>query len=205
MLAAGDKAIAIEIFQTAWIRIVGIMAVHGATSNFLSDLYHILITSSKDHYRRQRYYMLINEEVNAGDVSKNIRRPNSIEWVMQVLPVGYRHVLILHDVLGYEVKQISQVLEITEGACESQLFNAQKSIRQLLPNEFPFRSCQNLAKQMQVVRSAFNKELLPLDLINAISEDLIDQNLIDNSSQQFSLLKFLLPGVSMLTAFISFK
>src|ERR1700675_4422216 len=48
------------------------------------------------------------------------------------LPDGYRRIFILHDVEGYENKEIARILGCSVGNCKSQLFKARLRLRELL-------------------------------------------------------------------------
>jgi RNA polymerase sigma-70 factor (ECF subfamily) len=52
-----------------------------------------------------------------------------LEQAIARLPVGYRHVLVLHDIEGYTHEEISRLLSITVGTSKSQLFHARKALR----------------------------------------------------------------------------
>jgi RNA polymerase sigma factor (sigma-70 family) len=55
-----------------------------------------------------------------------------LERAIALLPAGYRTVLVLHDVEGYRHEEIGEMLGIAPGTSKSQLFNARRSLRQLL-------------------------------------------------------------------------
>jgi RNA polymerase sigma factor (sigma-70 family) len=55
-----------------------------------------------------------------------------LERAIATLPTGYRTVLVLHDVEGYKHDEIGELLGISAGTSKSQLFNARRSLRQLL-------------------------------------------------------------------------
>jgi RNA polymerase sigma-70 factor (ECF subfamily) len=48
------------------------------------------------------------------------------------LPVGSRQNFVLHDIQGYQHKEIAEMLGCTEGASKSQLHKARKRLRELL-------------------------------------------------------------------------
>jgi RNA polymerase sigma-70 factor (ECF subfamily) len=48
------------------------------------------------------------------------------------LPQGYKAMFILHDVRGYQHKEIAEILGCSVGTCKSQLHKARKGIRQFL-------------------------------------------------------------------------
>ena len=51
---------------------------------------------------------------------------------MRQLPSGCREVFVLHDVEGYEHKEIAVMLGIAEGTSKSQVFKARMKLRALL-------------------------------------------------------------------------
>jgi RNA polymerase sigma-70 factor (ECF subfamily) len=55
-----------------------------------------------------------------------------LERAIALLPAGYRTVLVLHDVEGYRHEEIGEMLGISPGTSKSQLFNARRSLRQVL-------------------------------------------------------------------------
>jgi RNA polymerase sigma-70 factor, ECF subfamily len=55
-----------------------------------------------------------------------------LERAVQQLPVGCREVFVLHDVEGYEHKEIAAMLGIAEGTSKSQVFKARMKLRALL-------------------------------------------------------------------------
>ena len=58
-------------------------------------------------------------------------RSNLQEAVNQ-LPEGYKAAFILHDVQGYEHKEIAEILGCSVGTCKSQLHRARRGIREFL-------------------------------------------------------------------------
>ena len=55
-----------------------------------------------------------------------------LERAMRHLPPGCREVFVLHDVEGYEHKEIAAMLGIAEGTSKSQVFKARMKLRALL-------------------------------------------------------------------------
>lgn len=58
-----------------------------------------------------------------------------LEQIINRLPQGYRHVLVLHDIEGYTHEEISVFLEISVGTSKSQLYHARKAVRAVLETE----------------------------------------------------------------------
>jgi len=54
------------------------------------------------------------------------------------LPDGYRMVLTLYLVEGYDHKEIAQILEITESTSKSQFNRSKKKLREILKEELKY-------------------------------------------------------------------
>jgi len=61
----------------------------------------------------------------------------TLEKAIQALPVGYRMVFHLHDVEGYEHKQIAGMIGCSVGNSKSQLHKARMKLRELLEGAKP--------------------------------------------------------------------
>lgn len=55
-----------------------------------------------------------------------------IREAIDKLPKGYRQMLILHDVFGYEHHDIAKMLDRAAGTSKSQLFKARRKLRKIL-------------------------------------------------------------------------
>ena len=55
-----------------------------------------------------------------------------LERAIEQLPPGYRAALVLHDVEGYDHREIASMLGIAEGTSKSQVHKARVRMRQLL-------------------------------------------------------------------------
>jgi RNA polymerase sigma-70 factor, ECF subfamily len=56
----------------------------------------------------------------------------NLNKAIEQLPEGYKEMFILHDVEGYEHKEIAKILECSIGNSKSQLFKARRRLRELL-------------------------------------------------------------------------
>lgn len=57
---------------------------------------------------------------------------SSVEAMLRALPLGFRSVLLLHDLYGYTHAEIAGLLSIDEGTSKSQLSRARSAARRLL-------------------------------------------------------------------------
>ena len=58
-----------------------------------------------------------------------------IDKAINSLPQGYRKIVILHDVCGFEHEEIGRMLDCAAGTSKSQLFKARRKLRKLLSSE----------------------------------------------------------------------
>jgi len=61
----------------------------------------------------------------------------TLERAIAQLPSGYRHVLVLHDIEGYEHEEIGRMLGISAGTSKSQLHKARLKLRKVLLAKHP--------------------------------------------------------------------
>ena len=55
-----------------------------------------------------------------------------LERALELLPPGFRAILVLHDVEGFTHREIGERLGISDGTCKSQLHDARRAMRRLL-------------------------------------------------------------------------
>ena len=67
----------------------------------------------------------------------------NLSRAIEQLPDGYREVFILHDVEGYEHKEIAEILGRSIGNSKSQLFKARLRLRELSQEELRSRAREN--------------------------------------------------------------
>ena len=59
----------------------------------------------------------------------------TLEKAIAALPIGYRTIFVLHDIEGYEHKEIAKKLSCSVGNSKSQLFKARLKLRSILLNK----------------------------------------------------------------------
>uniref|UniRef100_UPI0040472D8C RNA polymerase sigma factor n=1 Tax=Roseivirga sp. TaxID=1964215 RepID=UPI0040472D8C len=55
---------------------------------------------------------------------------------IELLPEGYRLVLTLYLIEGYDHKEIAEILEITESTSKSQFNRSKKKLKEILKQQF---------------------------------------------------------------------
>ena len=132
-LVGGDTADAEDIVQEAWLRAARGLEGFRWQSAFRSWLSGIALNRVRELARkRKRSLVQVDGEwempVAAHDAGKRI----DLERALELLPPGFRTVLVLHDVEGFTHQEIGDRLGITDGTSKSQLHGARKAMRRLL-------------------------------------------------------------------------
>jgi CubicO group peptidase (beta-lactamase class C family) len=65
------------------------------------------------------------------------------------LPNGYRKIFLLHEVAGYEHREIAKFLGCSVGNSKSQLHKARQRIRQLLTHSTPLRAASSAGEKFE--------------------------------------------------------
>jgi len=125
-----------EIFLQAY-RKIGSFKGDAAVSTWL---YRLALNHCLDFVRSRQAKMDKATDALEADGRAAIAAPRrespvdriDLERAMQQLPAGCREVFVLHDVEGYEHKEIAAMLGIAEGTSKSQVFKARMKLRALL-------------------------------------------------------------------------
>ena len=123
-----------DIVQEAWIRATEAAANFRWESGFATWLTGIAINRFRELLRKRNRWPALALEQVAEPESKPERVGERIdlEKALGLLPVGYRTVLVLHDLEGYRHEEIAEQLGIAPGTSKSQLFHARRYVRTLL-------------------------------------------------------------------------
>lgn len=135
-LAGGSEADAQDAVQDTWVRACRTLAGFEWRSSLRTWLTGILINRVREinRERRRRNEEELPDEWAVRVVARQGQAVD-LEQAIARLPVGYRHVLVLHDVEGYTHEEISRLLEINAGTSKSQLYHARKAMRAMLQME----------------------------------------------------------------------
>jgi RNA polymerase sigma-70 factor, ECF subfamily len=121
-----------DIIQEAWIRAVEKLREFKWNSSFRTWLSGIVINCCREYLRKNRSDIILysDAEWEPGYTPTNDKM--DLRNALAMLPLGYREVLLLHDMEGYKHAEIGQLLGISEGTSKSQLFHARRAIKKLL-------------------------------------------------------------------------
>lgn len=131
----GDAAEAEDIVQEAFVRAYQKMHLFAGRSTLSSWLYRICLNVGLEHLRRRKGSYEDLNDTNCGTVEpdqKSLVLKRKLEAAIKQLPDGCRAIFVLHDIEGFNHKEIAERLNLAEGTSKSQLFKARAILRRLL-------------------------------------------------------------------------
>jgi RNA polymerase sigma-70 factor (ECF subfamily) len=132
-LLGGNEQEAEDVVQETWLRATRGLEGFEWRSALRSWLNGIALNRVREMARKKKRSLV---EVEAGwEVSVAPGDPGvriDLERAIQLLPSGFRTVLVLHDVEGFTHREIGERLGITDGTSKSQLHGARKAMRRIL-------------------------------------------------------------------------
>lgn len=142
-----NAADAEDLTQDSFVSVLRWIGGFRGEASFASWLYRLAVNQVKMHFRRHK----VRPEYQTGD--GEIPEPESVitrhagseqvidrlalEEAVQRIPKGSRAIFILHDVEGYEHKEVGRLMGCTEGTSKSQLHRARAGLRKLLAAQSP--------------------------------------------------------------------
>jgi RNA polymerase sigma-70 factor (ECF subfamily) len=140
-----------DLTQSVFLQTFRKIQTFRADARFSTWLHRVTVNVVLMHFRkRKRTEIPLDETLQLSDESTKasvefggpdlnlngvIDRVN-LEKAIEQLPHGYKKMLILHDVEGYQHNEISHILGCSVGNSKSQLHKARQRLRELLPRRF---------------------------------------------------------------------
>lgn len=138
MRYATDKMEAEDMLQNGFIKVFGKMADFKGKGSFEGWIRRIMVHSSIEYYRKHHKLMqLVDMETAGAEQSANADAASNLEAkdllaMIQTLSPGYKMVFNLYAIEGYSHKEISKILDISEGASKSQLSRARSILKAMV-------------------------------------------------------------------------
>ena len=121
-------------------------------SAFSTWLHRMTVNTTLMHFRKNK--TIKESTTEDGELPEKIYSDNkkhsethfvdsiAVTRAVSELPDGYRKVFVLHDIQGYEHKEIAQMLGCAEGTSKSQLHKARRKLQTLMSaeNQFPMQT-----------------------------------------------------------------
>jgi RNA polymerase sigma-70 factor (ECF subfamily) len=139
-----------DLVQDAFLQAFRKLATFRGDSALSTWLYRIAVNTVLMYFRKKKLPQVSLDEPYAQNASASRREAPSREYgrtddrlvgivdrvalvrAIAELPVGYRTIYLLHEVEGYEHREIAGLLKCSTGNCKSQLHKAKLRIRELL-------------------------------------------------------------------------
>jgi RNA polymerase sigma-70 factor (ECF subfamily) len=144
-----NTAEAEDLTQQVFLQLFRKIATFRGDSSFSTWLHRISVNAVLMHLRRKRPVdgqIESLDDTGAGGVDSeqiadaSTGAPGMIDSLnlkraIRLLPAGYKRFFLLHDVMGYQHREIAEQLGCSVGCSKSQLHKARKSLRRLLRGE----------------------------------------------------------------------
>ncbi len=126
-----------DIVQDAFVRAYQKIHLFAGRSTLSSWLYRICLNVGLEHLRRKKGTFSSDDlqDTSLAAVEpdqKTLVLRRKLEKAIKQLPDGCRTVFILHDIEGFNHKEIAEQLNLAEGTSKSQLFKARALLRKIL-------------------------------------------------------------------------
>lgn len=140
----GDDDMARDITQEAFFRAHTKLAQFRGDSAFSTWLHSVttsvalnLIRSTDRHRKRERDLSVAGSAAAVQAPRSDPHLRDRIRAAIDALPEIYRTVFLMHDVEGYNHREIAQTLEVAEGTSKARLSRARAQLRDTLSDFSP--------------------------------------------------------------------
>jgi RNA polymerase sigma-70 factor (ECF subfamily) len=132
-LVGGNPHEAEDIIQETWMRAARGLDGFRWKSALRSWLTGIALNRVREMARKKKRSLVeVDGDWDIPSAAFDPGQQIDLERALELLPPGFRTVLVLHDVEGYTHQEIGNRLGITDGTSKSQLHGARKAMRRLL-------------------------------------------------------------------------
>jgi RNA polymerase sigma-70 factor, ECF subfamily len=142
-----NTAEAEDLTQDAFLHVFRKLAAFRADSALSTWLYRVTVNTVLMHFRKKSLCTVSADKPNDSEHDRNpsprefqstdVRLTGCVDRIalnraLAELPLGYRKIFLLHEVAGYEHREIATFLGCSVGNSKSQLHKARQRIRELL-------------------------------------------------------------------------
>ncbi len=132
-LVGGNVQEAEDVIQETWMRAARGLEGFRWKSALRSWLTGIALNRVRETARKKKRSLVeVEGEWEIPAVATDPGQRIDLDRALELLPPGFRTVLVLHDVEGFTHQEIGGQLGITDGTSKSQLHGARKAMRRLL-------------------------------------------------------------------------
>ena len=138
-----DRDDAEDVLQEAFTSAFKNLKSYRGDASFGAWLKRIVVNRCINFIKKNQAIMvpIEDDKIEVGDESQSVDETEialtveRIKWAIAELPDGFRSVLTLYLMEGYDHKEIAEVLGITESTSKSQYLRAKKKLRSILENK----------------------------------------------------------------------
>jgi len=132
-LVGGNVQEAEDVIQETWMRAARGLEGFRWKSALRSWLTGIALNRVRETARKKKRSLVeVDGEWEIPAAASDPGQRIDLDRALELLPPGFRTVLVLHDVEGFTHQEIGGQLGITDGTSKSQLHGARKAMRRLL-------------------------------------------------------------------------
>jgi RNA polymerase sigma-70 factor (ECF subfamily) len=134
-LAWGSAVRAEDVVQETWLRAIVALPQFRFEASLRTWLVAVVLNVFREMTRPRAEvipFESLTDEIARADGDPAALAEHDLGPLLGELPVGYRTVLVLHDLEGFTHAEISRALGIAEGTAKSQLSRARAAARALL-------------------------------------------------------------------------
>jgi RNA polymerase sigma-70 factor (ECF subfamily) len=132
-LVGGDVQEAEDVIQETWMRAARGLEGFRWQSALKSWLTGIALNRIRETGRKKKRSLVeVDVEWEVPSVACDPGQRIDLDRALELLPPGFRTILVLHDIEGFTHQEIGDRLGITDGTSKSQLHGARKAMRRLL-------------------------------------------------------------------------
>lgn len=136
---AHDEDEAMEVLNDGYLKIFAKIDQHNPNRSFKAWARRIFINTAIDHYRKneKHYHSLEIETVDSEHIKPDVLdqlAANDIQQMVSKLPPAYRLIFNLYVVEGYNHREISEKIGISEGTSKSNLSKARVRLKKMISN-----------------------------------------------------------------------
>lgn len=124
-----------DVLQEAFVNAFKKIHTYKADSTFGAWLKRIVVNKAINHLRKRHVELIaLNEAPDIAEAESEVQELdiNSIKKAVDELPEGYRIVLTLYLIEGYDHKEIAEILKISVSTSKSQYKRAKNKLKSLL-------------------------------------------------------------------------
>ena len=138
----GDATEAEDVLQDAFVSAFQNLSSYREDATFGAWLKRIVVNKALNHLQKIKKDLMLVEDLKeeGGEVdwthdNEPVYSIDAVKRVMNELPSGFRTVLSLYLFEGYDHKEISEILGITESTSKSQYKRAKDKLKTILKQE----------------------------------------------------------------------